>query len=257
MAMHVETPAVRPRTSTSSSPRWTGWLSAPATSASPVVLASQANATTASPLTATVSHVAASAVSQDRGAGSYPAERIAAATSSRGGSCAPATSAVPRRAETSTDSTPGIRSSARPTLRSHASHVIPLHRGRATLFLAGTGPGAHGAPPAGRVHDVRGIIGPPGDVLEAGHHPGSGVEALGEWTIQAPGLSVTRSTLERPSRGPAVCLAGSGSPGGGRAGRCGGGRGTGGASSAGRRSAGARPAPGGWSTVRCRRRSAR
>ena len=126
MAMHVETPAVRPRTSTSSRPPRDGLARAPATSARPMVLASQASATTASPLRATVSHVAASVVTHAGAAGSYPAERIAASNSSRDGGRAPVTTAVPFRAETSTDSTPGIRSSARPTRRSHASHVIPL-----------------------------------------------------------------------------------------------------------------------------------
>ena len=125
IAMHVENPAVRPRTSTSRSPPRDGLARSPTRPPTPRVPARKTTATMASPLRATVIHVDASLVSHAGVPGSYPAERIAASTRSVGGSGAPRSTAVPRRADTSTDSTPGIRSRARPTRFSQASQVIP------------------------------------------------------------------------------------------------------------------------------------
>ena len=125
IAMQVETPAVSPRARTSSRPPREGFTRPAATSTSPAVRATQASATRTREATATVIQVDALRLIQDAASGSYPAERIADSRLSRGGRAPPATTAVPRRAETSTDSTPGSRSRAAPTRFSQASHVIP------------------------------------------------------------------------------------------------------------------------------------
>ena len=125
MAMHVENPAVRPNTSTSRIPPREGLARSPNRSPSPRNVAARMTIPMASQLRATVIQVDASVVSQDGVPGSYPADRIAASIRTVGGRGVPATTAVPRRADTSTDSTPGIRSRARATRFSQASQVIP------------------------------------------------------------------------------------------------------------------------------------